>query len=82
MEKHLKARKSMNSGSSFINYKEYFSVVLLVTTHLVFNTIDVGSMRHFSDGNVRASSVLGQILKKEPLSKPLSIQLEATPFFL
>lgn len=52
--------------------------------NLRFTTIDVGSMGRFSDGNIFAASVLGQMLKEGNLPlkkpKPLPGQLEATPF--
>ncbi|PNF15697.1 hypothetical protein B7P43_G12476, partial [Cryptotermes secundus] len=83
--KHICIRKPIHSGSSFYNYKQYFSVVLMATVdaHYRFTTIDVGSMGRFSDGNVFFNSRLGTMLHNGSLelpdSKPLPGQNEVTP---
>lgn len=84
--KHISIRKPLHSGSSFYNYKHYFSVVLMasVDAHYRFTTIDVGSMGRFSDGNIFYNSRLGAMLHNGSLDlpepKPLPGQNENTPY--
>ncbi|XP_024083021.1 protein ALP1-like [Cimex lectularius] len=84
--KHICIRKPIHSGSSFHNYKQYFSVVLMasVDAHYRFTTIDVGSMGRFSDGNIFLNSRLGTMLHNESLELPdpksLPGQNEITPY--
>lgn len=83
--KHVRVRKPLNSGTSFFNYKEFFSVILMSTVdaHYRFTTVDVGSMGRFSDGNIFSNSNLGEQLNSGsialPKPKPLPGQQEATP---
>jgi hypothetical protein len=65
-------KKPANSGSSFFNYKQTLSVVLMATVNAAckFITIDVGSMGRFSDGNIFSSSVLAKKLNKRTLQFP------------
>lgn len=62
--KHIAIRKPLLTGSSFFNYKQYFSIVLLATVdaNYRFTTVNVGSMGRFSDGNIFAKSPLGEML--------------------
>lgn len=84
--KHISIRKPVHSGSSFYNYKHYFSVVLMasVDAHYRFTTIDVGSMCRFSDGNIFYNSPLGAMLHNGSLDLPepklLPGQNENTPY--
>jgi hypothetical protein len=70
--KHIMIKKPANSGSSFFNYKQTFSMVLtaIVEAYYKFITIDVGSMERFSDGNIFSSSVLAKRLNKRTLQFP------------
>ena len=70
--KHIMINKPAKSGSSFLNYKQTFSVVLMATVDAdyKFITIDVGSMGRFSDGNIFSSSVLAKKLNKQTLQFP------------
>lgn len=84
--KHITIRKPSHSGSSYFNYKQYFSIVLMATVDATyrFTTIDVGSMGRFSDGNVFANCNLGKKLINNtlqlPLPKPLPGQNDDTPY--
>jgi hypothetical protein len=58
--KHFMIMKTAKRGSSFFNYKQTLSVVLMATVNAdcKFITTDVESMGRFSDGNIFSSSVL------------------------
>ena len=60
--KYIMIKKPAKSGSSFFNYKQTFSVVLMATidADYKFITIDVGSMGRFSDGSIFSNSVLAK----------------------
>jgi len=64
--KHVVIKKPPKSGTSFFNYKQTFSLVLmaLVDANYKFISVDVGSMGRFSDANIFMSSVLAK--KNEP----------------
>jgi hypothetical protein len=70
--KHIMIKKPANSGSSFFNYKQTFSVVLMATVDedCKLITIDVGSMERFSDGNIISSNVLPKKLNERTLQFP------------
>jgi len=84
--KHIAIRKPLLSGSSFYNYKQYFSIVLMATVdaNYRFTTINVGSMGRFSDANIFANSSLGKMLNSGSLQlpepKPLAGQNTGTPY--
>jgi len=84
--KHIAIRKPLLSGSSFYNYKQYFSIVLVATVdaNYRFTTVNVGSMGRFSDGNIFATSSLGKMLNSRSLQlpepKPLPGQNTETPY--
>lgn len=84
--KHVCIRKPICSGSSFYNYKQHCSIVLMATVdaHYRFTTVDIGSMGRFSDGNIFAESNLGKNLRNGSLQlpepKPLPGQNEVTPY--
>ncbi|XP_049772304.1 uncharacterized protein LOC126157015 [Schistocerca cancellata] len=84
--KHIILRKPQLSGSSFFNYKQHGSVVLMATVdaHYRFTSIDVGSMGGFSDGNIFSNSVLGRKLTdgtlKIPGDKSLPGQQNRAPY--
>jgi hypothetical protein len=70
--KHIMIKKRAKSGSSFFNYKQNFSAVLMATVDAdyKFITVDVGSMGRFSDGSIFSSSVLANKLNEQTLQIP------------
>jgi len=56
-------KKPPKSGTSFFNYKQTRSLVLmaLVDANYKFISVDVGSMGRYNDANIFASSVLTKI---------------------
>jgi len=70
--KHIVIKKPPKSGTSFYNYKQTFSVVLmaLVDAHYKFISIDIGSMGRFSDANIFTSGALAKKLYKQTLRLP------------
>lgn len=84
--KHVTIRKPLLSGSSFFNYKQHFSTVLigLADANYRFTFIDVGSMGRFPDSSVFSDSSLGkQLLNGSlelPTPKPLPGQTCGTPY--
>ena len=77
--KHIRMKAPPNSGSAYINYKGYYSIVLLalVDADGLFLTIDVGEYGRNSDGRGLQVSALGQAiqLQREDLNLP-----EPSPF--
>lgn len=84
--KHVTVRKPLLSGSSFFNYKQTFSTVLmaLADANYRFTFIDIGSMGRFSDSCVFSNSSLGKMLLNGtlelPAPKPLPGQTSASPY--
>jgi len=70
--KHIVIKKPPKSGTSFYNYKQTFSVVLMasVDAHYKFISIDIGSMGRFSDANIFTSGALAKKLYKKTLRLP------------
>lgn len=55
--KYIRNKRPPTLGSQFINYKGYFSLVLMVSdTDGCFLAIDVGEYRRYSDGRVLKES--------------------------
>lgn len=75
--KHVSIMKPANNGSSFFNYKQPFSIVLMATVDSDYKliTVDVGSMGRFSDGKVFSNRALARKIQNKsvllPTPKPL-----------
>lgn len=70
--KHVTIQKPLRSGSSFYNYKNHFSIVLMtvVDSEYRFVYIDVGSMGRFSDGHIFSTSTLAKKMREKTLQIP------------
>ncbi|XP_066999876.2 putative nuclease HARBI1 [Anabrus simplex] len=70
--KHVRIQCPRNSGSSFYNYKGYFSIVLLalVDADGLFIVIEAGDYGRNSDGGVLRNSALGRNLQQGTLNIP------------
>lgn len=70
--KHIRIRKPSNSGSEYINYKGYFSIVLMAVVDAdgLFSCIDVGELGRNSDGRAFQVSNFGQCLQSGQLDLP------------
>lgn len=62
--KHFRIKCLPNTGSTYFNYKGYFSIVLMacVDADGLFTTIDVGEVGRNSDGALFRTSNLGRAL--------------------
>jgi len=71
--KYVVIKKPPKSGTSFFNYKQTFSSVLmaLVDANYKCISVDVGSMGRFSDANIFTSSVLARKMNRQSLKIPL-----------
>lgn len=85
--KHIRITAPINSGSTFINYKGYFSIVLLAVVDAdgFFITIDIGEYGRNSDGRVLQNSSFGQAMDLGDLDlpnpTPLPGETQNVPFY-
>lgn len=85
--KHIRITAPINSGSTFINDKGYFSIVLLAVVDAdgFFLTIDVGVYGRNSDGRVLQVSSFGQAMDlcdlDLPNPTPLPGETQNVPFY-
>lgn len=85
--KHIRIKAPDNSGSFYINYKGYFSIVLLAVVDAdgFFLTIDVGEYGRNSDGRALQSSSFGQTMEQGNLDlpdpTPLPGETQNMPFY-
>ncbi|KAJ8728512.1 hypothetical protein PYW07_006208 [Mythimna separata] len=85
--KHIRITAPINWGSTFINYKGYFSIVLLAVVDAdgFFLTIDVGEYGRNSDGRVLQVSSFGQAMDLGDLDlpnpTPLPGETQNVPFY-
>ena len=75
--KHVPLINPFNSGSSYVNYKSFFSIVLLVLVDAdyKFLYVSVGCQGCISDGGVFKNSELYCLLVSGEISLPDSRQL-------
>ncbi|XP_040214550.1 uncharacterized protein LOC120944863 [Rana temporaria] len=78
--KHIRVKKPPHSGSSYFNYKKYFSVVLLALSdaHLKFLFVDVGAYGSQGDGRIFRESAFGRRVHAGQLNIPESRPLPCT----
>jgi hypothetical protein len=74
---HIRIKAPPKSGSSFYNYKGFFSIVLFATADAdgIFQTIDVGEYGQNNDGRALRESSFGQALTRDGLELPEPIPL-------
>lgn len=82
--KHVRIKCPKNSGSSFFNYKEYFSTVLLAITdaHYRFIAIDVGSYGREGDAGIYAKSNVGKLIADDKFPFPAPSAIPGTSITL
>lgn len=70
--KHIRIKAPLGSGSAYINYKGFFSIVLLgvVDADGLFITVDVGEYGRNSDGRAFQSSRFGKAIQQGSLHLP------------
>lgn len=80
--KHFRIKRYSKTGSTFYNYKGYFSIVLMacVDADGLFTTIDVGEVGRNSDGAVFRTSNIGRLLQLGLLELPQPRPLPAGNF--
>lgn len=78
--KHIAITKPKHSGSTYFNYKGFFSIVLLaiVNANREFIMIDVGINGRISDGGVFFYSKFGELFQQNALNLPSSSTLPNT----
>ncbi|XP_045109256.1 putative nuclease HARBI1 [Portunus trituberculatus] len=85
--KHVTLKCPIASGSEYINYKGFFSIVLLalVDANYNFMFVDVGCQGRISDGGVIANTQLYKLMEEKALNlpepAPLNEREEVVPFF-
>jgi len=70
--KHIRIQKPCSTGSEFMNYKIFFSVVLMavVDAEYCFTSVDIGSYGSASDSHVFERSNFGKKLNQGKLNIP------------
>jgi len=78
--KHFRIKCPPKSGSTFFNYKCFFSIVLMASVDAdgLFTTVDVGEVGRNSDAGVFRSSGLGRCLESGTLNLPSPKPLPST----
>jgi len=75
--KHVRIRSLNNSGSLFLNYKDFFSIVLLamVDANYKFVAVDIGSFGKEGDSGIFLKSNIGQNILNGTFGFPEPCQL-------
>lgn len=70
--KHVALQAPFNSGSEFINYKSFFSIVLLALVDANYNFlfVDIGCQGRISDGGVFKNTILNRKIENHTLGLP------------
>jgi len=70
--KHIRIQKPCSTGSEFMNYKIFFSVILMavVDVEYCFTSVDIGSYGSASDSHVFERSNFGKKLNQGKLNIP------------
>ena len=83
--KHIRILHPKNSGSSFYNYKGYYSIVLMAVVDADYNFVfaDVGCQGRISDSGVMRNTPFWQMLANNNLNlpKPEPLPLPSTSVF-
>ncbi|CAG4981930.1 unnamed protein product [Colias eurytheme] len=85
--KHIRIRAAPNSGSSYINYKSFFSIILLAVVDAdgLFLTTDVGEYGRNGDARALQESNFGRALQQGelnlPAPSPLPGQTQNVPYY-
>ncbi|KAL4714309.1 hypothetical protein ACJJTC_009661 [Scirpophaga incertulas] len=78
--KHVRIKAPQHSGSLFLNYKDYFSIVMLalVDADYKFVAIDAGSYGKEGDSNIYRKSIIGKKIERNDFNIPESKVLPGT----
>ncbi|CAH1988987.1 unnamed protein product [Acanthoscelides obtectus] len=85
--KHIRIQAPTRSGSAYINYKGFFSTVLLAVADAdgTFVTVDVGEYGRNSDGRALMNSNFGRALQSSnldlPQPRPIPGDVKQIPFY-
>lgn len=82
--KHCKIKCPSNTGSSFYNYKEYFSVILqaIVDAHKRFIAVEIGGRGRQSDGGTFHYSVINDLIESGRYNIPSDTNIPETSYCL
>ncbi|KAB0794318.1 hypothetical protein PPYR_11157 [Photinus pyralis] len=78
--KHVRIHAPSHSGSLYVNYKNFFSIVLLAVcdARYSFTYVDVGAYGSQSDGGILKNSIFGKRLLNGTLGVPQHLPLPNT----
>ena len=70
--KHVNIQAPVNSGSTYFNYKKFFSIFLMAVCNFnyEFTLIDVGDIGRQSDSGVYNKSQLGYAIEQNLINRP------------